>query len=322
MSFYPIADDGIGYHYAANAANINYNKDKWNIAHVQPGGFGIAMDTGRTMILFDFTTFPSQTKISKITLSMYAYPYQAGPTYNGHAGKDNQVVLQRITEQWKPSITTWNTKPKTTEDNQVILSKNKTKYQDYIDIDVTSLFLPMVTNPTINFGIQMKLLNEIPTNVMIFCSTNYADNSKHPKITIYYEDIKIDPNPNTGTNTNNNTNTNTNNNTNPTPSRDTVCESQERIFIPNSFSPNDDGVNDYFTVFTKEDLKINYLRIFDRWGEMVFENTNFKSNDDVNGWNGKFRNAPLPSATYAYDILITDQHRCTKLLKGDISLLK
>ena len=74
----PIADDGIGFHIAANAANINYHNDNWVIAHVQPGGLGIAMDTGRTLILFDFKTVPSNAKVKRITIFLVCLSFSSG----------------------------------------------------------------------------------------------------------------------------------------------------------------------------------------------------------------------------------------------------
>ncbi|MEA3495455.1 MAG: gliding motility-associated C-terminal domain-containing protein, partial [Bacteroidota bacterium] len=56
-----------------------------------------------------------------------------------------------------------------------------------------------------------------------------------------------------------------------------------KIFIPNAFSPNDDGVNEIFTVVAPEILSFE-LQIYNRWGEKIFE-----SNDQNKGWNGKFK---------------------------------
>lgn len=69
-----------------------------------------------------------------------------------------------------------------------------------------------------------------------------------------------------------------------------------RLFVPNSFSPNDDKINDYFNALGSE---INFfeLFIFDRWGEMVFY-----SNDKSEGWNGKKNDEECPQGEYAIKI--------------------
>ncbi len=66
------------------------------------------------------------------------------------------------------------------------------------------------------------------------------------------------------------------------------------IYIPNTFTPNDDGVNDVFYVKGMGMSPDNYsLQIVDRWGNIVFETR------DVNqGWDGKVRGAPARDGTY------------------------
>jgi gliding motility-associated-like protein len=66
--------------------------------------------------------------------------------------------------------------------------------------------------------------------------------------------------------------------------------------VPNAFTPNGDGLNDYFNIQT--DLLISYnISIFDRWGNMVFN-----SSDILKGWDGNFAGKPLEIGTYVYFI--------------------
>ena len=307
----PIADDGIGFHLATNAANKNYSTDLWNIAHTQDGAFNMGIDTGRTLMLFDFNNLPKGLVIKKITISLFAYPAQAGPTYYGHFGQNNACVLQRIVSPWTLSAVTWNKRPMLTSNDQVILPKSTSQFQDYKDIDVTALFLPMIQNSNQNFGVEMKLIEEIPKNVLIFCSTNYTDKSKHPTLTVFYEEDSTAIITNPTTNNNNNTT-----------AKDTICESQERFFVPNSFSPNEDGINDYFTIYASKNFTINYFRIFDRWGNLIFEKENFLCNDDAQGWNGDFRDKKANQGTYTCIVKVTDDKKCTKMIKSSIDLLR
>lgn len=63
------------------------------------------------------------------------------------------------------------------------------------------------------------------------------------------------------------------------------------VFIPNVFTPNGDGVNDRFTVFSTPEIKeIQRLRLYDRWGQLLYELKNFPPNDVSYGWDGNFRN--------------------------------
>jgi len=73
------------------------------------------------------------------------------------------------------------------------------------------------------------------------------------------------------------------------------------VYIPNVFSPNDDYINDYVTVYADPRVKqVVYLEIFDRWGNQVFVATNFQPNDPLLGWDGTFKNKPMNPAVFAY----------------------
>lgn len=68
------------------------------------------------------------------------------------------------------------------------------------------------------------------------------------------------------------------------------------LFIPNAFSPNNDGLNDVFKPFGMHILDYN-LQVFNRWGEKMFE-----SNDISSGWDGKFKGAECIMETYFYQV--------------------
>jgi hypothetical protein len=74
------------------------------------------------------------------------------------------------------------------------------------------------------------------------------------------------------------------------------------VFIPDSFSPNNDGHNDVFRVYGNCILTFN-LRVYDRWGELVFD-----TDKAQNGWDGTFRDKELNSGVYVFkvDIVLSD----------------
>ncbi len=76
-----------------------------------------------------------------------------------------------------------------------------------------------------------------------------------------------------------------------------------QVEIPEAFSPNADGIGENFTLFaTKGVRKINYLRIRNRWGEIIFEKQDFRPNIPSEGWNGKLKNdADAPAGEYVYE---------------------
>ncbi len=93
------------------------------------------------------------------------------------------------------------------------------------------------------------------------------------------------------------------------------------VFVPNSFSPNGDEVNDYFYVFGDESSIVESMLIFDRWGEQVFAAHNVPVNIPTNGWDGKFKNNPLVPAVFVYYITIKTSSGTITLI-GDISLIR
>jgi gliding motility-associated-like protein len=95
-----------------------------------------------------------------------------------------------------------------------------------------------------------------------------------------------------------------------------------QIWAPNTFTPNADGQNDFFYPHGKGILQVNHFRIYDRWGELVFERNNMPVNDKTFGWDGVYKSQALKPDVYVWIIDAT----CTngeKLQKtGDISLIR
>ncbi len=68
------------------------------------------------------------------------------------------------------------------------------------------------------------------------------------------------------------------------------------IYVPNTFTPNGDGINDYFFV-QGEAIHSFKIQIFNRWGDLIFE-----SNDVANGWDGKFNGNYVPQGAYVFKL--------------------
>jgi PKD repeat protein len=92
------------------------------------------------------------------------------------------------------------------------------------------------------------------------------------------------------------------------------------IYIPNTFSPNEDGKNDSFTIFADpEDVsEILSFQIYDKWGAKVFQKQNFQPNIEAEGWNGSNYN----NNVFVYQALILFKDGTEVLFKGDVMLLK
>ena len=103
-----------------------------------------------------------------------------------------------------------------------------------------------------------------------------------------------------------------------------VVSKPRRTFPPNVFSPGDDnGINDRFTIFSDRSAKrIQLMRVYDRWGTLVFEGSNFPTNDTNFGWNGTFRNKNAEAGVYTWTALIEYLDGEVISYKGDILLLR
>jgi gliding motility-associated-like protein len=93
------------------------------------------------------------------------------------------------------------------------------------------------------------------------------------------------------------------------------------VFIPNTFSPNNDGMNDVFFVRGTGLYKIRSLRIFNRWGEMVFSKYDFMANDPVYGWDGRYKGKPMPTDVFVYIAEIVCGNGTVIPYNGNISLV-
>ncbi|MEO1516981.1 MAG: gliding motility-associated C-terminal domain-containing protein [Bacteroidota bacterium] len=103
-------------------------------------------------------------------------------------------------------------------------------------------------------------------------------------------------------------------------------DTSRSVYFPNAFSPNDDGVNDDYRVYAgvgrKRIKEIQFLEIFSRRGEMVYEATHFQPDDLSVGWNGKFNGKPAAVGVYVYQSVIEYVDGFLEQRKGSITLIR
>jgi len=149
------------------------------------------MRTNRSMIWFNLNSLPKSATIRKVVMTLF---YDVPIPWDSVDYTTNPVdstrpwfgaVLQQIVEPWEEDTVTWNTQPKSIETNQVYLSPF-IKNANFIDIDVTRLYVPLNEINYPNYGIFFKLY---PTEMFPgfrFASSDYPTASMRPKLTIYY----------------------------------------------------------------------------------------------------------------------------------------
>jgi gliding motility-associated-like protein len=105
-----------------------------------------------------------------------------------------------------------------------------------------------------------------------------------------------------------------------------------KVVLPNSFSPNEDGENDVFRILTNVDIDNNFvngftkeggaiaeidMRIYDRYGKMVFRTT-----DPHEGWDGTFKGKKVNPATYTYYVSYRRIDGRSDEMKGNVTLIR
>lgn len=100
-----------------------------------------------------------------------------------------------------------------------------------------------------------------------------------------------------------------------------VCESGV-VFLPNTFSPNGDGQNDIFYVRGKGIQTVKVFKIFNRWGQLVFERTNFNTEDPAAGWDGRYQGTYLNADVFIYFAELVCDTGEPFTLKGNVTLLR
>ncbi|TWV98818.1 gliding motility-associated C-terminal domain-containing protein [Chitinophaga pinensis] len=87
------------------------------------------------------------------------------------------------------------------------------------------------------------------------------------------------------------------------------------IFIPNAFTPNGDGKNDYFKPEGTSIAAIE-MKVFNQWGELIYQT------NQLTGWNGTYNGKLQPSGVYSYTVRITMTDKTSVVKKGAINLLR
>ncbi|MBS1729352.1 MAG: PKD domain-containing protein [Bacteroidetes bacterium] len=100
-----------------------------------------------------------------------------------------------------------------------------------------------------------------------------------------------------------------------------LCD-KNNIFIPNTFSPNNDGMNDAFYPRGTGLFSVKSIKIFNRWGELVFSNNNVQPNVAGDGWDGNYQGKKAPSDVYVYVMEIICDNSKVIPVKGNVTLIR
>jgi gliding motility-associated-like protein len=95
-----------------------------------------------------------------------------------------------------------------------------------------------------------------------------------------------------------------------------VVVEDKTIFIPNSFTPDQNGLNDRFRVFTKG-IESGKMKIFNRWGEKIYQ-----TNQVLKGWDGTIQDSEAESGVYIYVVKLTYPDDTVEKRKGSVTIIR
>ena len=90
------------------------------------------------------------------------------------------------------------------------------------------------------------------------------------------------------------------------------------LYVPSAFTPNNDGKNDFFTVVAPGIQHINVFRVYNRWGQIVYDSPLTHSE----GWDGTYNGKPLASDTFVWMVQAIDYTGKVHFKKGTVTLIR
>ena len=94
------------------------------------------------------------------------------------------------------------------------------------------------------------------------------------------------------------------------------------VEVPTGFTPNGDNTNDRLIVHGQEGTFVQAFRVYDRWGELMHESTEFSVNDAANGWDGTFRGEPVTPGVYVWQVIVEFPDGREEALQGQTTLIR
>jgi len=101
----------------------------------------------------------------------------------------------------------------------------------------------------------------------------------------------------------------------------TLCEASV-VYIPNAFVPGTGGANAVFKIKSVGPLTVKHFRIFNKWGELIFERANFPTNDNAYGWDGKVNGVLVNPDVFVYTAEVLCENGTPIFIKGNVTLLR
>ncbi len=101
-----------------------------------------------------------------------------------------------------------------------------------------------------------------------------------------------------------------------------TIDNSRDVYTPSAFSPNGDGLNDFFSPLIGDNVRdVSLLQVYDRWGALVYEGRNLPG-DNNSGWNGRFKSDFAPAGVYVYYAEVEFLDGVREIIQGDVLLIR
>jgi len=96
-----------------------------------------------------------------------------------------------------------------------------------------------------------------------------------------------------------------------------------KVYVPNIFSPNGDGINDVLMISSDDGVEeISILNIYDRWGNLVFGAEHFQAGDPSISWDGKMKGEAMNPGVFTYRMIVGFRDGHSEVRYGDVTLVR
>ena len=98
-------------------------------------------------------------------------------------------------------------------------------------------------------------------------------------------------------------------------------ELEKGFYVPTGFTPNGDGLNDLLRTHGRSDIEVVVFRVYDRWGELVYEQGGFRADEGI-GWDGTFRGREMPTGLYVWYAEVEFRNGRRELFQGESQMIR
>ena len=186
-------DASLGFHTNFATANTNFGNAQQFSAYCIPGA-SVGVNINRGIIRYSLNSFTSLPNFNEVIFQSAGFNLFARPNTGflvGHFGQANSSKIYRVTQDWAENTVTWNNQPATTSDGAVLVPQNTVQFQDYPNLNISNFVDYWLNNPSQNFGMILRLDNEVINNGLNFFSSDAPETSKHPTLFVNYVRLSI-----------------------------------------------------------------------------------------------------------------------------------